>query len=109
MTTTIKHFGQLDILVNSAGTIQLSSVDDANLEEYRRVMDVNVMATLYTFRAAFPHMKARRTGDIINVTSQAGRKVTPPFNSYSASKHAANAMTEGLRREPASTACASVS
>ncbi len=96
---TIGHFGQLDILVNSAGIIQASIVENANLDEYRRVMDVNLMATLYTCRAAIGHMKARGTGDIINVTSQAGRKVAPIFNSYSASKHAANAMTEGLRRE----------
>ena len=96
---TIDHFGQLDILVNSAGIIQMSWVENADLEEYRRVMDVNVMATLYTCRAAIPHMKARGTGDIINITSQAGRKVAPIFNSYSASKHAANALTEGLRRE----------
>ena len=95
----IAHFGQLDILVNSAGIIQASTIENADLDEYRRVMDVNVMATLYTCRAAVPHMKARRTGDIINITSQAGRKVAPVFNSYSASKHAANALTEALRRE----------
>ena len=96
---TIAHFGQLDILINSAGIIQASTVENADLDEYRRVMDINVMGTLYTCRAAVPHMKARGTGDIINITSQAGRKVAPVFNSYSASKHAANALTEALRRE----------
>lgn len=96
---TIAHFGQLDILINSAGIIQASKVEDADLDEYRRVMDVNVMATLYTCRAAIPHMKARGTGDIINITSQAGRKVAAIFNSYSASKHAANALTDALRQE----------
>jgi NADP-dependent 3-hydroxy acid dehydrogenase YdfG len=96
---TIDHFGCLDILVNSAGIIQTSIVENADLDEYRRVFDLNVMATLYTCRAAVTHMKARATGDIINITSQAGRKVAPIFNSYSASKHAANALTEALRRE----------
>jgi NADP-dependent 3-hydroxy acid dehydrogenase YdfG len=99
VAATIDHFGQLDILVNSAGIIQASTIENADLDEYRRVMDINVMATVYTCRAAVPHMKARGTGDIINITSQAGRKVAPIFNSYSASKHAANGLTEALRRE----------
>jgi NADP-dependent 3-hydroxy acid dehydrogenase YdfG len=96
---TIKHFGQLDILVNSAGIIQASTVEDADLDEYRRVVDINLMATLYTCRAAVAHMKPRGTGDIINITSQAGRKAAAVFNSYTASKHAANGLTEALRQE----------
>ena len=96
---TIEHFGQLDILVNSAGIIQASKVEDADFDEYRRVMDINLMATLYTCRAAVAHMKPRGTGDIINVTSLSGRKVAPIFNSYAASKHAANALTNALRQE----------
>ncbi len=96
---TIKTFGQLDILVNSAGIIQASTIENADFDDYRRVMDINLMATVYTCAAVAPHMKARGTGDIINITSQAGRKAASIFNSYTASKHAANGMTEAMRQE----------
>lgn len=96
---TIAHFGQLDILVNSAGIIQAGGVENADTAEYRRVMDVNVMGTLYTCKAAIAHMKPRGTGDIINITSLAGRKTASVFNAYSASKHAANALTDAMRQE----------
>jgi NADP-dependent 3-hydroxy acid dehydrogenase YdfG len=96
---TIETFGQLDILVNSAGVIQASTIEHADFDDYRRVMDINLMATVYTCAAAAPHMKARGTGDIINITSQAGRKAASIFNSYTASKHAANGLTEALRQE----------
>lgn len=97
--TTIAHFGQLDILVNSAGIIQAGGIETGDLAEYRRVIDVNLMGTVYTCNAAIGHMKARGTGDIINITSLAGRKTAPPFNAYTASKHAANAMTDAMRQE----------
>lgn len=96
---TIARFGQLDILVNSAGIIQAGGVENADTAEYRRVIDVNLMGTLYTCKAAIAHMKPRGTGDIINITSLAGRKTASVFNAYSASKHAANALTDAMRQE----------
>ncbi|WCT73452.1 SDR family NAD(P)-dependent oxidoreductase [Sphingomonas naphthae] len=96
---TIAHFGRIDILVNSAGIIQAGGIEGTNLDEYRRVMDVNLMGTVYSCRAAIPAMKAQGFGDIINISSQAGRKSASVFNAYSASKHALNSMSDAMRQE----------
>lgn len=96
---TIARFGKLDILVNSAGIIQAGGIENVDTAEYRRVFDVNLMATLYTCRAAIGPMKAQGSGDIINISSLAATKSGPAFSAYAASKHALNSMTDGLRQE----------
>jgi NADP-dependent 3-hydroxy acid dehydrogenase YdfG len=101
VTETIRRLGRLDILVNSAGIIDAGGVENAVTEQYRRVMDVNLMASLYTSRAAIGPMRAQGGGDIINISSIAGRRAAALFNAYSASKFALTAMTEALRQEVA--------
>ena len=96
---TIAHFGKLDILVNSAGIIQEGGIEAAKTDEYRRVIDVNLMATVYTCKAALAPMKAQGSGDIINISSLAGRKAAKLFSAYTASKHGLNAMTDAMRQE----------
>ena len=101
VTETIRRLGRLDILVNSAGIIDAGGVENAVTEQYRRVMDVNLMASLYTSRAVIGPMRAQGGGDIINISSIAGRRAAALFNAYSASKFALTAMTEALRQEVA--------
>jgi NADP-dependent 3-hydroxy acid dehydrogenase YdfG len=96
---TIAHFGKLDILINSAGIMHMGSMEATDLAEYRRVMDINLMGTVYTCKAAIAPMKAQGRGDIINISSQAGRKTGPMVGAYAASKHALNAMSDSLRQE----------
>ncbi|MDB5968699.1 MAG: short-chain dehydrogenase [Hydrocarboniphaga sp.] len=96
---TIAHFGRIDILVNSAGIIQAGGVENADTAEYRRVIDINLLATVYTCKAALGPMKAQGNGDIINISSLAARKSGPIFNAYAASKHALNSMTDAMRQE----------
>jgi NADP-dependent 3-hydroxy acid dehydrogenase YdfG len=95
----IARLGRIDILINSAGIMQLGGIVNCDLDEYRRVFDVNLFATLYACKAAVPHMLKHGGGDIINISSLAGRKGGPTVNAYSASKHAVNSMTDAMRQE----------
>jgi NADP-dependent 3-hydroxy acid dehydrogenase YdfG len=96
---TVAKLGQIDILINSAGVMQAGGIMGVDVAEYRRVFDINVFATLYSWAAAVPHMLKQGGGDIINITSLAGKKGGPETNAYSASKHAANSMTDAMRQE----------
>jgi len=95
----VDHFGGLDILVNAAGMTQVGKVENANLADWRYVFELNFWSGLYTSRAAIPALKAGG-GDIVNVSSTAGRRpVGATFGPYAASKFALTAFTESLRAE----------
>lgn len=96
---TVAQLGRIDILINSAGIMQAGGIEGIDLDEYRRVFDINVFATVYCSAAAVPHMLKQGVGDIVNITSLAGRKGGPETNAYSASKHAANSLTDAMRQE----------
>jgi NADP-dependent 3-hydroxy acid dehydrogenase YdfG len=94
------HFGGLDILVNAAGMTQTGKVENADLDDWRYVVDLNFWAALYTARAAIPALKANGGGDIVNISSTAGRRaVGATFGPYAASKFALTAFNESLRAE----------
>jgi NADP-dependent 3-hydroxy acid dehydrogenase YdfG len=96
---TVAAFDRIDILINSAGVMQAGGITGVDLDEYRRVFDINMFATLYTCSAAVPHMLKQGVGDIVTISSLAGRKGGPMTSAYSASKHAVNSFTDAMRQE----------
>lgn len=96
---TVAAFGRIDILINSAGIMEAGGIENCDTAIYRRVIDINLMGTVYTSAAAVPHMLGQGGGDIITISSLAGRKGGPMTSAYSASKHAVNMMTDGMRQE----------
>jgi NADP-dependent 3-hydroxy acid dehydrogenase YdfG len=96
---TIAAFGRIDILVNAAGVNEAGGIETLTTEQWHRVIDINLMGTIYTCKAAFPHMKAQGAGDIINISSTAGRRSGWQFASYATSKFGVTGFTEALRQE----------
>lgn len=96
---TAAHFGRIDILINSAGVNEAGGVDSLPLELWHKVIDINLMGTLYTCKAAVPLMKAQGGGDIINISSTAGRRAAAAFAAYATSKFGVTGLTESLRQE----------
>jgi len=96
---TVSRFGRLDVLINSAGVNEAGGIESLSIEQWRRVIDINLMGTINTCRAAFPVMKVQGSGDIINISSTAGRRSGWRFASYSTSKFGLTGFTEALRQE----------
>ncbi|MER3328482.1 MAG: SDR family oxidoreductase, partial [Candidatus Kapaibacterium sp.] len=84
---------------NNAGIMPLSFIDEGRVEDWDRMIDVNVKGLLYGINEVVPIMKEQNSGHIINVSSVAGRRVFPTAAVYCATKFGVNAITEGLRQE----------
>src|SRR5271165_1012226 len=95
----VQSHGRIDVMINNAGLMPLSPLERGKIEDWDRMIDVNIKGVLYGVAAALPHMKAQRSGHIINVSSVAGHKVRPGVAVYAATKHAVRALSEGLRQE----------
>lgn len=95
----LEKWGTVDILVNNAGLMPLSFFQNLKVDEWDRMIDVNLKGVLYCTAAVISHMKEKRSGHIINISSVAGRTVFPSGSVYCATKHAVTALSEGLRQE----------
>lgn len=94
-----RGLGEVDILVNSAGLKLLGPIVEADTEDWRRTMSTNVLGLMYITHAVLPGMVARGSGDIVNISSVAGRVARSGAGVYNASKWAVNAFSESLRAE----------
>lgn len=92
-------FGRVDVLINNAGVMPLSALDQLKVDEWDRMIDVNIKGVLYGIAAALPVMKAQKAGQIINLSSIGGHAVSPTAAVYCATKFAVGAISEGLRQE----------
>ncbi len=95
----VQTYGRIDVMLNNAGLMPHSPLERLKIDDWNRTIDVNIKGVLYGIAAALPHMKRQKAGQIINVSSVAGHKVTPAGAVYAATKHAVRALSEGLRQE----------
>jgi NADP-dependent 3-hydroxy acid dehydrogenase YdfG len=101
----VSEFGRLDTVINNAGVMLLGPVENAPLEEWQRMVEVNVLGVLYTAHAALPHLlkavedSPRRVADLVNISSVAGRRARRGSGVYNLTKHGVGAFSEALRQE----------
>lgn len=93
------ELGRLDILVNNAGVMYLGPVDGADTDEWRRMLNINVLGLLYATHAALPIMKQQGEGHIVNISSVAGRIARAGSAVYNLTKWGVGAFSEALRQE----------
>lgn len=95
----LNKWGSIDVLVNNAGLMPLSFFKNLKTDEWDKMIDVNIKGVLYCTAAVITHMKEKKSGHIVNLSSVAGRIVFPAGSVYCATKHAIAAFSEGLRQE----------
>ena len=94
-----EHYGRVDVLVNNAGVMPLSRIEDLRVDEWNRMIDVNLRGVLHGIAAVLPIMRAQGAGHIVNVASTSAHRVDPTAAVYCATKFAVRALSEGLRQE----------
>jgi len=93
------EYGRIDVLLNNAGVMPLSMLEALKLDEWNRMIDVNIRGVLHGIAAALPVMQKQRSGQIINVASIGAYRVSPTAAVYCATKYAVRAISDGLRQE----------
>lgn len=95
----LAQYGRIDVIVNNAGVMPLSPLDARKVDEWDRMIDVNIRGVLHGIAAVLPAMQAQRSGQVINIASIGAHAVSPTAAVYCATKYAVWAISEGLRQE----------
>lgn len=95
----VNAYGRVDAIINNAGLMPHSPLERLKVDDWDRMIDVNIKGVLYGIAAVLPYMTRQKSGHIINVSSVAGHKVGAGGAVYSATKHAVRVISEGLRQE----------
>ncbi len=93
------RFGRLDVLISNAGAMPVGPLDDLSVDDWERMVDVNIKGVLYGIAAALPVFREQGFGHFVNVASTAARKVVPNQSVYAGTKAAVAAISDGLRQE----------
>lgn len=99
VTLAVEKYGHVDVIINNAGVMPLSPLEALKIDEWNRMIDVNIRGVLHGIAATLPGMKARGKGQVINVSSIGGHQVWPTSAVYCATKFAVIAISDGLRQE----------
>ncbi|BEH14694.1 SDR family oxidoreductase [Marinobacter shengliensis] len=92
-------YGRIDVIINNAGVMPLSPLAALKVDEWDRMIDVNIRGVLHGIAAVLPTMQAQRSGQVINISSIGGLYVVPTAAVYCATKYAVRAISDGLRQE----------
>ncbi|WP_269713551.1 SDR family oxidoreductase [Caulobacter sp. NIBR2454] len=99
VAAAVEEFGKIDVLVNNAGVMPLSALNALKVDEWDRMIDVNIRGVLHGIAAALPRMEAQGFGHVINIASIGAHYVVPTGAVYCATKFAVRAISDGLRQE----------
>ncbi|RWO98481.1 SDR family oxidoreductase [Mesorhizobium sp.] len=97
--TARQAWGRVDVIVNNAGVMPLSLMASMKVDEWDRMVDVNIKGVLYGIAAVLPEMTARGSGHVVNIASIGALSVSPTAAVYCATKYAVRAISDGLRQE----------